>query len=65
MNRFIQTMFRRMSENITSFWVIEDLPREVSKTYPDYPVTPFGPARLISKETIDALVNPIVNGKLK
>lgn len=49
-------MFHKMSEKITSFWVIEDLPKKARKSYPDYPVSPFGPTRLISKETIRDLL---------
>ena len=56
MNKFMQTLFRKMSENITSFWVIEDQPKEAKKTYPDYPISPLGPTHLISKETIRDLV---------
>ena len=56
MNRFLQTLFDKMSENITGFWVIEENTKEERKTYRDYPVSPFGPTRLISKETILDLV---------
>lgn len=52
----MQTLFRKMAENITSFWVVEEQPKQVSKSYPDYPVSPFGPTRLISKETIEDLM---------
>lgn len=56
MNTFMQNLFRRMAENITGFWVVEEPEKEVRKSYPDYPVSPFGPIRLISKETIRDLV---------
>lgn len=56
MNRFMQSMFRKMAEMITSFWGIDDTQKEACKAYPDYPVSPFGPISLISKETIEAYV---------
>ena len=56
MNRFMQTLLRKMAECITSFWVVEESQKETRKGYPDYPVSPFGPISLISKETIDDLV---------
>ena len=56
MNTFMQNLFRKMADLITSFWVIDDTQKEVCKAYPDYPVSPFGPISLISKETIDDLV---------
>lgn len=46
-----------MAENITGFWVVEEPEKEARKNYPDFPVSPFGPIRLISKETIADLVN--------
>ena len=52
----MQNLFRRMAENITGFWVVEEPEKEARKSYPDYPVSPFGPTRLISKETIEELV---------
>ena len=45
-----------MAENITGFWVVEEPEKEARKNYPDFPVSPFGPIRLISKETIEELV---------
>lgn len=45
-----------MSEDITGFWVVEDSTDTRTKTYPDYPVRPFGPTRLISEETIKDLM---------
>ena len=56
MNRFMQTLFRRMAEDITGFWVVENDADTRTKTYPDYPIRPFGPVRLISKETIKELL---------
>lgn len=56
MNTFMQNLFRKMADLITSFWVIDDTQKEACKVYPDYPVSPFGPISLISKETIDDLV---------
>lgn len=52
----MQTILRKMSGYITSFWVVEDSYNGINKSYPDYPVSPFGPTRLISKETINELV---------
>lgn len=43
-----------MAEKITGFWVVDET--ETSKTYRDYPISPFGPIQLISKETINDLV---------
>ena len=51
----MQKLFRKMAEKITGFWVVDDA--EATKTYRDFPVSPFGPIRLISKETIKDLVN--------
>lgn len=56
MNKFMQTLFHKMAECIKSFWVIEEPLNEMRKSYKDYPVSPFGPIRLISKETIRDLV---------
>lgn len=56
MNKFMQTLLRKMAECITSFWVVEESQKEARKGYPDYPVSPFGPISLISKDTIDDLV---------
>lgn len=56
MNRFMQTLFRLMAEDITGFWVVENDADTQTKTYPDYPIHPFGPVRLISKETIKELL---------
>lgn len=52
----MQTILRKMSGCITSFWVVEENPNRKNTFYPDYPVSPFGPTRLISKETIKELV---------
>lgn len=49
-------MFRQMSENIIRFWVVEEHPKEEAKHYNDFPVSPFGPIRMISKETIKDLL---------
>lgn len=49
----MQTILRKMSGCITSFWVVEENPNR-KNTF--YPVSPFGPTRLISKETIKELV---------
>lgn len=56
MSKFMQTILRKMSGCITSFWVVEENPNRKNTSYPDYPVSPFGPTRLISKETIKELV---------
>lgn len=45
-----------MSENITRFWIVEEHPKEDVKLYHDFPVSPFGPIRMISKETIKDLL---------
>lgn len=49
-------LLHKMAERITRFWVIEDMNNKPSRHYPDFPVSPFGPIRLISKETIHDLV---------
>lgn len=51
----MQNLLHRMSENIISFWVMKEQPK-VDKCYPDYPVSPFGSIRMISKETIADLM---------
>lgn len=45
-----------MAENITSFWLVDTHSEAKVKFYHDYPVNPFGPTRLISKETINELM---------
>lgn len=52
----MQTILRNLSGCITSFWVVEDNPNRINKSYPDYPVSPLRPTRLISKETINELI---------
>lgn len=67
MNRFIERLFRKMAEMITGFWVVDEARTEVASKsypdYPDYPVSLFGPLRLISKETIHELMKPTAQRK--
>lgn len=56
MNKFMQALFPKIAECITSFWVMNEQQKETRKSYKDYPVSPFGPISLISKETINDLM---------
>ena len=51
MKRFLM----RIARLITDFWVVNA--DQAEPHYPDYPVSPFGPTRLISKETIHKIIN--------
>ena len=55
MDRFFDKMIRKMSDNITSFWLVEPNDEEM-RSYKDFPVCPFGPTRLINKETLKKLM---------
>lgn len=56
MDRYLNKLLRTMANNITSFWLVATHSEEKVKFYHDYPVNPFGPTRLISKETINELM---------
>lgn len=56
MKKFAIIFLRKMSELIKSFWLLEAPAGQSAKTYPDFPMTPFGPTRLISKETLQDLL---------
>lgn len=56
MDRYLNKLLRTMGENITSFWLVDIHSDEKVKFYHDYPVNPFGPTQLISKETINELM---------
>lgn len=56
MDRYLNKLLRTMGENITSFWLVDTHSEEKVKFYHDYPVNPFGPNQLISKETINELM---------
>lgn len=56
MNRFLRTMMQQMADNVRRFWLVEQNEEEVMRCYKDFPVSPFGPTRLVSKETINELI---------
>lgn len=56
MKRFLLAMLQKMSDCITSFWLIDQDTDEASTIYPDYPVKLFGSTRLIGKETLKNLL---------
>lgn len=56
MDRYLNKLLRTMGENITSFWLVDTHSDVMVKSHSDYPVKPFGPTQLISKETINELM---------
>lgn len=49
-------MMRQMADNTRHFWLVEQNEDEEVRCYRDFPVNPFGPTRLVSKETINELM---------
>ena len=56
MDRYLNKLLRTMANNITSFWLVDTHSDVMVKSYSDFPVKPFGPTQLISKETINELM---------